>query len=186
MLAGSTVQVMKGFRWIKPERCLQIDKWFLEKRAIEEEDFSELPSEEEGGSNALAKAEPLQEVRGSKTQKLSAARPQKTTDVFTNKKESTRAGAKGSYPFLTCFCETNFRLHLWSEVTLESCAGLKCSCLPELEFPGFHSMLNLSAEGGLPTINQPLQCIIPICSLAFLMQAMESSCRQDSLRYCAP
>lgn len=39
---------------------MQIEKWFLEKRAIDDDNFPELPLEEEGGSNALPKQEDTQ------------------------------------------------------------------------------------------------------------------------------
>lgn len=46
---------------------MQIGKWFLERRADDEENFPELPPEAEGGSNAIGQVVGLAEPKGSKS-----------------------------------------------------------------------------------------------------------------------
>ncbi len=76
---------------------MQIQKWFLERRANDEENFPELPSEEEGGSNALAKLQPQQELKGGKTQKLSASKLETGSRVVKDKQGATSTGGKGYF-----------------------------------------------------------------------------------------
>lgn len=56
---------------------LQIDKWFLEKRTAEEDNFPELPSEEEGGSKALSSADTILQSRGQTIQIMDPKKAQK-------------------------------------------------------------------------------------------------------------
>ena len=72
---------------------LQISKWFLEKRAIDAENFPELPSAEEGGSNAIVET-PVEDKKGSTARGFGATRTLKgSTDAGKNTLSRTSMAA---------------------------------------------------------------------------------------------